>query len=71
MQDDPLIVPADLALGQLEDLFSRLIGKRRILTQVVDHRVMKAQRRDVELADNDILIVPAIAQDDAIVGITR
>ncbi len=63
VQDDPLIVPADLALGQLEDLLSRLIGKSGVLAQVVDHRVMKTQECRVELSKDHVFVVPAISED--------
>jgi hypothetical protein len=47
-----------------------LIGIRRVGPEVVDHGVVKAQHRDVELADYDIFVVPAVAQNGVIVGIT-
>ncbi len=56
-------MPADLALGQLEDLLGGLTGVRRVSPKVVDHRVMKTQHRQVELRKDHVFVVPAIAQD--------
>jgi len=64
-------VPADLALGHLEDLRNRLIGKNGILAQVVDHGIVKTQHRQVELSKGHAFVVPAITEDGIIVGITR
>jgi hypothetical protein len=48
-------------LGHLEDPLNGLIGIRRVGPEVIDHGVVKAQHRDVELADDDIFVVPAVA----------
>ena len=71
MQDDPLIVPANLTLDQLEDLLLQLSSKSGILTQVVDNRVMKTQECRVKLSKEHMFIVPAISEDSGIVGVTR
>ena len=71
MHNDPLIVPADLALGQLEDLLLRLSGKSGVLTQVVDNRVMKMQECRVKLSKDHVFVIPAISENGGIVGVTR
>ena len=64
-------MPADLALGQLEDLLLRLSGKSGVLTQVVDNRVMKTQECRVKLSKDHVFIVPAISENGGIVWVTR
>src|SRR5262245_2761166 len=72
VQDDPLIVPADLALGHREDEFSRLIGMRGIRAQVVDHCIVKKEHRHMKLRDDRVLVVSSIPQKSReCVGIPR
>ena len=71
VQNDPLIVPPDLALGQLEDLVVRLIGKSGVLAQVVDDRVMKTQECRAEVSKDHVFVVLAISEEGGIVGVAR
>ena len=58
-------------MGLFEDLLSRLVGVSGIGAQVVDHGIVKAQYRQVELRKDHMFVVPAISKDSGIVGITR
>ena len=71
VQDDPLIMPANLALGQFEDLVSRLTRISSVFAQMVDDRVMKTKECCVELSKDHVFVVPAISEDGGIVAITR
>src|SRR5512138_2280690 len=69
MQDDPLIVPADLTLSPLEESLGRLTGVRWVGPEPVDHGIVEAQHCDVKLTDNNVLIVSAVSQDRVIVRV--
>src|SRR5688572_11074803 len=71
MNDNPLVMPADKALRHLEYLLGREITEALFGAQVIDDRVVKPQHGQMQLTDDDVLIVPAVADNGGIVDVAR
>jgi hypothetical protein len=48
-------MPADLASGFPEDLFSRVAGVCQVGTEPVDHRIVKTEHRYMKLREDHVM----------------
>lgn len=71
VQDDPLVMPAHLSLRHLENAFGGRTGQCGSGPQAVDHCIVEAEHRQMELTDYHVFIVPTIPEQGRIVRITR
>src|SRR5215217_3147286 len=68
VQDYPLIMPADKPLGLIEGL----VGVRDALIQhPIDDCVVKLQKCQVELGDDQVLVVAGIADEGGVLAVPR
>jgi hypothetical protein len=70
MNDYPLVMPANEALRHFEDLVGRKVADSWFSAQMIDDRIVKPQHSQVQLTDDDVFIVPAVANDGVVIGIT-
>ena len=70
MDDDPLVVPADDALGGLECRLAAL-DQSRVGHHVVEDLVVELQHRQLELADEDVLVVPRVPDQSGLLDVAR
>src|SRR5687768_7604788 len=70
MNDNPLVMPANEALRHFEDLVGRKVADSWFSAQMIDDRIVKPQHSLVQLTDDDVFIVPAVANDGVVIGIT-
>ncbi len=71
VEDDPLIVPADLTLRLLEDSVCGFVGIGGVRAQPIDHGVVKLQHGQMKLTDEHVFVVAAVCDDGVVICIAR
>ncbi|GGM97505.1 hypothetical protein GCM10009721_25600 [Terrabacter tumescens] len=70
VQDHPLVVPAHDPLGLGEDLLDGEDGAE-VGLDVGDDPVVEAEHREVQLADDEVLVVAGVADEGDVLGVAR